>query len=57
MPKTAAEIFDAAKADSALLVVETNINGDIVHSLLETSSKINYNRMIDLYNEYTFLYY
>ena len=52
MRKSAADIFDAGEVYSTLSLEEANINGDEVHSVLETGSEINYNRMIDLSNEY-----
>jgi hypothetical protein len=57
MAKTAADIFDAAEADGALPVGETNLNSDEVHSVLEKGSKINYSRMINLCYEYNFPHY
>jgi hypothetical protein len=56
MARTAKAIFDAGEADGALPVEETGINGDEVHSVLEPGTKSNYDRMIDLSDEYNFLY-
>jgi hypothetical protein len=52
--KSAADIFDAGEAHGALSLEEANINGDEVHSVLETGSKITYDRMIDLSDGYAF---
>jgi hypothetical protein len=56
MARTAKAIFDAGEADGALPVEETGINGDEVHSVLEPGTKSNYDRMIDLSDEYNFPY-
>jgi hypothetical protein len=50
--KTAAEIFDAAESNGARPVEETDINGDPVPKVLQPGTKVNYNRMIDLWDEY-----
>jgi hypothetical protein len=50
--KTAAEIFDAAESNGARPVEETEINGDPVPRVLQTGTEHNYNRMIDLWDEY-----
>ena len=46
--KTTADIFDAAELNRARPVEETDINGDLVPSVIELRTKINYDRMIDL---------
>jgi hypothetical protein len=46
--KTIADIFDAAKLNRARPVKETDINGDLVPSVIKTGTKINYDRIIDL---------
>lgn len=57
MPRTARALFDAAEANGALPVEQTNINGNKVHSHLEKSSKENYTKMMELSDEYGFPYY
>jgi hypothetical protein len=54
--KTAAEIFDAAELNGARPVKETDINGDPVPKVLQPGTKDNYNRMIDLWDEYVSTY-
>ena len=54
--KTAAEIFDAAESNGARPVEETDINGDPVPKVLQPGTKDNYNRMIDLWDEYVSTY-
>jgi hypothetical protein len=54
--KTAAEIFDAAKLNGARPVEETNINGDPVCKVLQPGTKVNYDRIIDLLDEYVSTY-
>ena len=46
--KTAADIFNAAKSNGALLVDETDINGDPVPKVPQADTKVNYNWMIEL---------
>jgi len=54
--KPAAEIFDAAELNGARPVEETDINGDPVPKVLQPGTKVNYNRMIDLWDEYVSTY-
>ena len=49
--KTAAEIFDAAELNGARAVEETDINGDPVPNIVESGTKINYDRMLGLWDE------
>ena len=50
--KTAADIFNAAESNGARPVEETNINGDPVPKVLQAGTKVNYDRMIELWDEY-----
>jgi hypothetical protein len=50
--KIVAEIFDAAESNYMGPVEETDINGDLVPKVLQPSTKVNYNWMIDLWDEY-----
>lgn len=50
--KTAADIFDAAELNGARPVEETDINGDRVPSVIQPGTEINYDRMLDLWDEY-----
>ena len=43
-----ADIFDVAELNRAWPVKETDINGDLVPSVIKTRTKINYDRIIDL---------
>jgi hypothetical protein len=54
--KTAAEIFDAAESNGARPVEETDINGDPVPKVLQAGTKVNYDRMIELWDEYVSTY-
>jgi hypothetical protein len=50
--KSAAQIFDAAELNGARPVAETDINGDPVPKVIQPGTKVNYNRMMDLWDEY-----
>ncbi|KAG9242200.1 hypothetical protein BJ878DRAFT_544482 [Calycina marina] len=50
--KTAADIFDAAELNGARPVEETDINGDPVPSVIQPGTEINYDRMLDLWDEF-----
>lgn len=50
--KTAADIFDTAELNGARPVEETDINGDLVPSVIQPGTQINYDRILDLWDEY-----
>lgn len=50
--KTAADIFDAAELNGARPVEETDINDDPVPSVIQPGTEINYDRMLNLWDEY-----
>ena len=54
--KTAADIFNAAESNEARPVEEMNINGDLVPKVIQASTKVNYDRMIELWDEYILTY-
>lgn len=54
MRKTAADIFNAGDAHGALSLEDANINDDEVYSNLQTGTELNYDRMIELSDEYAF---
>ena len=49
--KSAAEIFDAAESNGARPIGETDIDGNQVPSVLQHGTTVNYDRMIDLWDE------
>ena len=52
--KTAADIFDATKENGARPVEETDINGDRVPTRIKDGTKENYDRMMELWDEYVY---
>lgn len=50
--KTAAEIFNTAESNSIQPVEETDINSNPVSKVLQPGTKVNYNRIIDLWDKY-----
>lgn len=50
--KTAADIFDAAELNGARPIEETDINGDRVPSVIQLGTEKNYERMLELWDEY-----
>ena len=50
--KTPADLFDAAESNGARPVHETDISGDRVHNVYQLGTMVNYDRMMNLWDEY-----